>query len=120
MTFLTLFLLDTDCFWQVIQPVVERSASVAAISAQHLVSRDYAMEADELKMQRAAHLMAKKLATGLALVTAKDVLRTTLVANFRNEFADPQWAEVSLPKAIGDYFLPFLVSFPRTISDLVD
>ena len=38
--------------------------------------------------------MARKLATGLALVTAKDVLRTTLVGNLRTELERPGGSDV--------------------------
>lgn len=79
------------------QPVVERSANVAAMSSANIVSRDFAAEGDENKLKRAAHNMVRRLASGLALVTAKEVLRQTLVTTFRQELADPHWESVRLP-----------------------
>jgi CCR4-NOT transcription complex subunit 1 len=78
----------------VVQPVVERSANVAAMSAANIVARDYMAEGDETKLKRAAHSMVRRLASGLALVTAKEVLRQTLVSTFRQELSDPQWEQV--------------------------
>lgn len=82
--------------------MVERSANVAAMSAAHIVSRDYMAEGDETKLQRAAHSMVRRLASGLALVTAKEVLRQTLISTFRQELMDPQWQDVC------NYF-PYLI-----------
>lgn len=82
----------------IVQPVVERSANVAAMSAANIVSRDYSTEGDETKLKRAAHNMVRRLASGLALVTAKEVLRQTLVSTFRQELADPQWEQVVFPE----------------------
>ena len=49
--------------------------------------------------------MARKLATGLALVTAKDVLRTTLVGNLRAELERPGGSDVRLVGCIDGHVL---------------
>lgn len=47
---------------EIIGPVVERSVTIAAISTRELIVKDFALESDETKMRKAAHLMAQNLA----------------------------------------------------------
>ncbi|KAG8755159.1 hypothetical protein FRC14_004305 [Serendipita sp. 396] len=99
----------------IVQPVVERSANVAAISAANIVSRDYSAEADENKLRRAAHNMVRRLAAGLALVTAKEVLRQTLASTFRQELSDPQWEQIVFP----EHYLQLLIEGNLDLACLV-
>ncbi|CAO3593285.1 unnamed protein product [Absidia cylindrospora] len=69
---------------EIIEPVVDRSVAIAAVSTRELVGKDFAMESDENKMRKAAHLMAQNLAGNLAMVTCKEPLRLSLVTNLRN------------------------------------
>lgn len=69
-----------------IGPVVERSVAIAAVSTRELVTKDFAMEADENKMRKAAQLMAQNLAGSLAMVTCKEPLRHSMVQNLRDIF----------------------------------
>lgn len=67
------------------------------------MAKDFAMESDENKMRKAAHLMVQNLAGSLAMVTCKEPLRLTLVTNLRNTFLSNGIAEVS------NLFYPSLV-----------
>jgi len=60
----------------ILQSIVDRSAKIAAIATREMVMKDFAMEPDENKMRKAAHLMVQNLASSLALVAYKDPLRT--------------------------------------------
>jgi CCR4-NOT transcription complex subunit 1 len=75
---------------------VERSVTIAGISTRELVSKDFAMEANEEKMRNAAHLMAKKLAGSLALVTCKEPLRNNLGPHIHQFLTDRGFGEVDL------------------------
>ena len=68
---------------EIIQPVVERSVSIACITAKAIVSKDFAMEADENKMRKAAQLMVANLAGSLALVTCREPLHTSISTHLR-------------------------------------
>jgi len=46
--------------------VVERSVTIACITTKAIVTKDFAMEADENKMRKAAQLMVANLAGSLA------------------------------------------------------
>ena len=68
---------------EIIQPVVERSVSIACITAKAIVTKDFAMEADENKMRKAAQLMVANLAGSLALVTCREPLHTSISTHLR-------------------------------------
>ncbi len=68
---------------EIIQPVVERSVTIACITTRELVTKDFAMEPDEKKMSKAAHLMVANLAGSLSLVTCKEPLRVIIGNHLR-------------------------------------
>ncbi|KAK3075079.1 hypothetical protein LTS18_014106, partial [Coniosporium uncinatum] len=68
---------------EIIAPVVERSVTIAAISASQLVTKDFATEVDDGKLREAAHSVVKALSGSLALVTCKEPLRMTITNNIR-------------------------------------
>jgi CCR4-NOT transcription complex subunit 1 len=68
---------------EIIFPVVERSVTIAGISASNLVMKDFATEPDEEKFRKAAHSMVKSLAGSLALVTCREPLRMSMTNNIR-------------------------------------
>ncbi|GLB35158.1 putative not1-domain-containing protein [Lyophyllum shimeji] len=79
---------------EIILPVVERSVTIAGISTRELVSKDFVTEPNEEKLRNAGHLMAKKLAGSLALVTCKEPLKSNLSTHLRQFLTDHGFAEV--------------------------
>ncbi|KAI9310521.1 CCR4-Not complex component, Not1-domain-containing protein [Dichotomocladium elegans] len=71
---------------EIIEPVVERSVAIAAVSTRELTAKDFAVESDENKMRKAAHLMVQNLAGSLAMVTCKEPLRMSMINNLRSIF----------------------------------
>jgi hypothetical protein len=69
---------------EIIQPVVERSVTIACITSKELIVKDFAFEPDDNKMRKAAHLMVSSLAGSLALVTCKEPLRVSIGNHLRN------------------------------------
>jgi CCR4-NOT transcription complex subunit 1 len=69
---------------EIIQPVVERSVTIACITSRELILKDFAMEPDENKMRKAAHYMVSNLAGSLALVTCKEPLRVSMSNHIRS------------------------------------
>jgi CCR4-NOT transcription complex subunit 1 len=80
---------------EIINPVVERSVTIAGISSRDLLMKDFGMESDETKLRQAAHLMVSKLAGSLALVTCKEPLRTSMLNNIRTMMLQSGFTEVS-------------------------
>ncbi|KAJ9512793.1 hypothetical protein QJQ45_028993, partial [Haematococcus lacustris] len=68
---------------EILSPVVERSVTIACYTTMELLMKDFALEPDEGRMRKAAHLMVSSLAGSLALVTCKDPLRVALTATLR-------------------------------------
>jgi len=68
---------------EIIQPVVERSVTIACITTREMIMKDFAMEPDEKRMRKAAHLMVSNLAGALALVTCKEPLRASMGSHLR-------------------------------------
>ena len=87
----------TRALQDIIQPVVDRSVTIAAISTHQMVRKDFATEPDENRVRTAAMNMVKSTAGSLALVTSKEPLRANLANYLRNLSADlPQ----GLPEGI--------------------
>ena len=68
---------------EIIQPVVERSVTIACITTKEIVTKDFAMESDETKMRKAGQLMVANLAGSLALVTCREPLRSSVSTHLR-------------------------------------
>ncbi|KAK5652789.1 hypothetical protein OQA88_9645 [Cercophora sp. LCS_1] len=78
-------------------PVVDRSVTIAAISTQQMIHKDFATEPDENKVRTAAINMVKSTAGSLALVTCKEPLKGSFLNHIRTLAADlPQ----GLPEGI--------------------
>lgn len=68
----------------IIQPVVDRSVTIAAISTQQMIHKDFATEPDENRVRTSAVNMVKATAGSLALVTSKEPLRANFTNYMRN------------------------------------
>lgn len=82
---------------EVISPVVERSVTIACITARELVLKDFTTEPDDTKLRKAAHLTVSSLSGSLALITAKEPLRNSIATHLRAlipaSAGDPQQIE---------------------------
>jgi CCR4-NOT transcription complex subunit 1 len=85
---------------EILPPVVERSVTIASIAAKELVTKDFALEGDELKMRKASHLMVQSLAGSLASVTCREPLRISIIQHFRTLLAQNGYSEQSIPDHI--------------------
>ncbi|KAI0969558.1 Not1-domain-containing protein [Xylaria arbuscula] len=73
----------TKALHDIIQPVVDRSVTIAAISTQQMIHKDFATEPDESKLRNAAVNMVKATAGSLAQVTSKEPLRANITNYLR-------------------------------------
>ncbi|KAG0047310.1 hypothetical protein BGZ83_007625 [Gryganskiella cystojenkinii] len=83
---------------EIVAPVVDRSVTIAGISTCEMVLKDFAMEPNEEKMRKAAHLMVQNLAGSLALVTCKEPLRVSMANIIRTLFLQNGFTEQTLPE----------------------
>lgn len=72
---------------EIIAPVVERSVTIACMTCQQLISKDFALEGDVDVVRRAANVSVSGLAQSLALVTAREPLRIAVTNNLRSLLA---------------------------------
>ncbi|KAJ1307774.1 hypothetical protein OPQ81_001861 [Rhizoctonia solani] len=95
---------------EIILPVVDRSVTIASISTKELVAKDYALEADEMKIRKAAQQMVQNLAGSLALVTCKEPLKNNMALHMRQVLSEVGFSELMVPEQI----------ILRVVSDNVD
>lgn len=92
---------------EILQPVVERSVTIASITTKELLSKDFALEPDEQKMRLAAQNMVRALAASISTVTCKDPLRESLATHLRqlmvtNGYADHESLSEQITMAVND------------------
>ena len=68
---------------EIVSPVVERSATIACMTARELVLKDFAVEPDAARLRKAAHLMVSSLAGSLALTTCREPLKASVASQLR-------------------------------------
>ncbi|RYP50914.1 hypothetical protein DL769_010885 [Monosporascus sp. CRB-8-3] len=78
----------TQALRDIIQPVVDRSVTIAAISTQNMIRKDFATEPDENRLRTSAINMVKATAGSLALVTSKEPLRANITNSMRGLASD--------------------------------
>jgi CCR4-NOT transcription complex subunit 1 len=74
----------TRALQDIIQPVVDRSVTIAAISTAQMIRKDFCTEVDEHRVRTSAINMVKSTAGSLALVTSKEPLRANFTNYLRN------------------------------------
>lgn len=74
----------TRALQDIIQPVVDRSITIAAISTVQMIRKDFVSEPDESRLRTSAVNMVKATAGSLALVTSKEPLRANMTNYMRN------------------------------------
>ncbi|KAK9365989.1 hypothetical protein V1509DRAFT_674546 [Lipomyces kononenkoae] len=80
---------------ELINPVVERSDTIAQIATKELITKDFALEPDEEKLRKSARNMVDYLASSLALVTCKEPLRLTIGNNLLSLLVSSGYSESS-------------------------
>jgi len=74
----------TRALQDIIQPVVERSVTIAALATAQMIKKDFCTEGDENRMRTSAINMVKSTAGSLALVTSKEPIRANFTNYLRN------------------------------------
>lgn len=61
-----------------IGPVVDRSIKIALQTCEHIIRKDFALDSEENRMRLAAHYMVRYLTAGMAMITCRDQLLTSI------------------------------------------
>ncbi|EHA56658.1 hypothetical protein MGG_02476 [Pyricularia oryzae 70-15] len=78
----------TKALSDIIGPVVDRSVTIAAISTQQMIHKDFGTEPDENRVRTSAINMVKATAGSLALVTSREPLRVNIGNYMRSLSSD--------------------------------
>lgn len=73
----------------------ERPVRIAVSTTVDIVSKDFALEPDEVKMRSAAHKMVSGLISSYAVVSCQELLESSLIANLREAFVPQNYTQVS-------------------------
>lgn len=83
-----------------IHPVVDRSIKYALTTCEQIVRKDFALDPDDVRMRTSAHHMMRNLTAGMAMITCREQLITTISTNLKTAFltalipATPQQKEI--------------------------
>jgi len=66
--------------------VIERSMKISIVTAERIIKKDFALEADETIMQRAAHNLIRSLSAGMAMITSKEPLFVSMCTHLVSAF----------------------------------
>lgn len=67
-------------------PVTERSIRIATTTSEQIMRKDFALDPDENRMRTAAYYMVRNLTAGMALITCRDQLITSISGNIKTAF----------------------------------
>ena len=69
-----------------IHPVVDRSIKIALTTSEQIVRKDFALDSDETRMRQAARHMVRHLTAGMAMITCRDQILTSISTNLKQNF----------------------------------
>lgn len=69
-----------------IHPVVDRSIKYALTTCEQVIRKDFALDPDETRMRTCAHHMMRNLTAGMAMITCREQIPTTISTNLKAAF----------------------------------
>ncbi|XP_013136530.1 PREDICTED: CCR4-NOT transcription complex subunit 1 isoform X2 [Papilio polytes] len=83
-----------------IHPVVDRSIKYALTTCEQIIRKDFALDPDEGRMRTCAHHMMRNLTAGMAMITCREQIVSTISTNLKAAFltalipANPQQKDI--------------------------
>lgn len=69
-----------------IHPVVDRSIKYALTTCEQIIRKDFALDPDEGRMRTCAHHMMRNLTAGMAMITCREQIVSTISTNLKAAF----------------------------------
>ncbi|XP_041987025.1 CCR4-NOT transcription complex subunit 1 [Aricia agestis] len=69
-----------------IHPVVDRSIKYALTTCEQIIRKDFSFDPDEVRMRTCAHHMMRNLTAGMAMITCREQIISTISANLKAAF----------------------------------
>ncbi|CAI5444884.1 unnamed protein product [Caenorhabditis angaria] len=76
----------TNAIKELIGPVTERALKIAMTVTESMIKKDFAMDPDEKNLKLAAFHMMRAMTAGMAMITCRDPLASTMVASLTQSF----------------------------------
>uniref|UniRef100_A0A0R3RQI9 CCR4-NOT transcription complex subunit 1 n=1 Tax=Elaeophora elaphi TaxID=1147741 RepID=A0A0R3RQI9_9BILA len=73
---------------ELIGPVTERAIRIAMHVTEHICKKDFALEPDEQKMRRASQHMIRAMTAGMASITCREPLSSTILGYLKTAFTN--------------------------------
>ncbi|MFH4979766.1 hypothetical protein AB6A40_006475 [Gnathostoma spinigerum] len=73
---------------ELIEPVTERAMKIAMHVTEHICKKDFGLDPDEERLRRASHNMIRAMTAGMASITCREPLATTLLGYLRQALHD--------------------------------
>lgn len=70
-----------------LSPVVDRSVRISVSTCEQIMRKDFALDPDETRMRTAAHYMVRNLTAGMAMITCRDQLMSSIQSNIKSAFS---------------------------------
>lgn len=71
-----------------IHPVVDRSIKYALTTCEQVIKKDFAFDPDEVRMRTCAHHMMRNLTAGMAMITCREQIISTISTNLKTAFVN--------------------------------
>lgn len=78
----------THAIKELIGPVTERAIKIAMHVTEHICKKDFSLDPDEQRLRRASHHMIRAMTAGMASITCRDPLSTTLSGYLKQAFVN--------------------------------
>lgn len=92
-----------------LSPVIERSVRIATTTSEQIMRKDFALDSDENRMRTAAYYMVRNLTAGMAMITCRDQLMSSISGNIKTAFTTsltppqpPELAEAAATQIAAD------------------
>ncbi|XP_061382387.1 CCR4-NOT transcription complex subunit 1 isoform X1 [Danaus plexippus] len=69
-----------------IHPVVDRSIKYALTTCEQIIRKDFSFDPDEVRMRTCAHHMMRNLTAGMAMITCREQIISTISTNLKAAF----------------------------------
>uniref|UniRef100_A0A1I7X8P1 CCR4-NOT transcription complex subunit 1 n=1 Tax=Heterorhabditis bacteriophora TaxID=37862 RepID=A0A1I7X8P1_HETBA len=82
---------------ELIGPVAERALKIAMTVTENMIRKDFALDPDEKNMKIAAFHMMRAMTAGMAMITCRDPLASTMIAYLQQSFSNSLRTSASNP-----------------------
>ncbi|XP_014599936.1 PREDICTED: CCR4-NOT transcription complex subunit 1 isoform X2 [Polistes canadensis] len=85
-----------------IHPVVDRSIKIALTTSEQIVRKDFALDPEEVRMRTAARHMVRNLTAGMAMITCRDQILTSISTNLKQAFLTAMMGTTAQQKELAE------------------